>query len=81
MAVAEGIVDKAGAWYSYNNERLGQGRERVKQYLTEHPDFTAELEKNIRPRDDTDRVRLAPRLPYERRRRKAAHAATALRPH
>lgn len=48
MAVAEGIVDKAGAWYSYNNERLGQGRERLKQYLTEHPDFTAELEKNIR---------------------------------
>ena len=42
------IVEKAGAWFSYNGTRIGQGRENVKQYLVEHPDVCAEIEKKIR---------------------------------
>lgn len=42
------IVTKAGAWYSYNGERLGQGRENVKEYLKLHPDMADKLEQLIR---------------------------------
>lgn len=42
------IINKSGAWYSYNNERLGQGRENVKELLREHPDISAEIEMRIR---------------------------------
>ncbi|WP_114571550.1 recombinase RecA [Exiguobacterium flavidum] len=42
------IVQKSGAWYSYNEERLGQGRENAKQYLVEHPEVGEEVERLIR---------------------------------
>lgn len=42
------IVNKSGAWYSYENERLGQGRENVKEFLKEHPDMAREIEQKIR---------------------------------
>ncbi|MCC5889358.1 MAG: recombinase RecA [Alkalibacterium sp.] len=42
------IITKAGAWYSYGDERIGQGRENAKQYLTEHPELRAEIEKKVR---------------------------------
>lgn len=42
------IVAKSGAWYSFNDERLGQGRENAKQYLKEHPDIANEIEQKIR---------------------------------
>ncbi len=42
------IITKAGAWYSYNGERLGQGRENVKEYLKLHPDMANKLEQLIR---------------------------------
>jgi recombination protein RecA len=42
------IITKAGAWYSYNGERLGQGRENVKEYLKLHPDMAGVLEQLIR---------------------------------
>lgn len=48
MAVQEGIVEKAGSWYSYGNERLGQGKEKVKEYLKENPEVMAELEAKVR---------------------------------
>lgn len=44
-AVAAGFVDKAGSWYSFNGERIGQGRENVKVYLDEHPDTLNKLEE------------------------------------
>lgn len=43
-----GVVDKAGSWYSYNDERLGQGRENAKQYLREHPEVMTAIERQIR---------------------------------
>lgn len=42
------IIEKSGAWYSYKGERLGQGRENVKEYLREHSEITAEIEGRIR---------------------------------
>ncbi|MFO8069468.1 MAG: recombinase RecA [Alkalibacterium sp.] len=42
------IIDKAGAWYSYGDERIGQGRENAKQYLKDHPDLRAEIETKVR---------------------------------
>ncbi len=43
----DGIVEKSGAWYSFNGERIGQGRENVKQYLIEHPDVYREIEAKL----------------------------------
>ena len=42
------IVNKSGAWFSYNGERIGQGRENAKKYLEDHPEITAEIEKKVR---------------------------------
>ena len=42
------IVDKAGAWYSYNGEKIGQGRENVKIFLKDHPEICEEIEKKVR---------------------------------
>lgn len=47
------IITKAGAWYSYNGERLGQGRENVKEYLKLHPDMATKLEQLVRANMNT----------------------------
>ncbi|MBA1434439.1 recombinase RecA [Bombilactobacillus bombi] len=48
MAVEKDIVDKSGAWYSYHDERIGQGRENAKKYLDEHPEMKAEIKQQVR---------------------------------
>ena len=48
VAVNLDIVKKAGAWFSYNDEKLGQGRDKAKEYLTENPEVLAEVEKLVR---------------------------------
>jgi recombination protein RecA len=48
LGVKAGIVEKSGAWFSYNGERIGQGRENTKAFLKEHAKIAAELEKAIR---------------------------------
>lgn len=48
LAVLHNIVNKAGAWYSYNGEKIGQGRENTKIYMLEHPEFMAEVEQQVR---------------------------------
>jgi len=47
-AVLDEIVQKSGTWYSYENERLGQGREKSEIFLSEHSEISAEIEKKIR---------------------------------
>ena len=47
-AVEHKIVDKAGAWYSYEGNRIGQGRENVKRYLAENPEILNRIEAQIR---------------------------------
>lgn len=48
IAAARGIVDKSGAWFAYNDQKIGQGREAAKAYLNEHPEITEELSAKIR---------------------------------
>jgi len=48
LAVELDIVEKSGAWYSYNGERVGQGRENAKAFLKEHEDMAAEIENKVR---------------------------------
>ena len=47
LGAAQNIIDKSGAWFSYKSDRLGQGRENVKNYLKEHPEIMAEIELAI----------------------------------
>ena len=48
MAVNLEIIDKSGSWFSYNGEKIGQGRENVKQYLHNNPEVMEEVEKKVR---------------------------------
>lgn len=48
VAVNLNIVNKAGAWFSYNDEKLGQGREKAKEFLSANPDLLAEIETKVR---------------------------------
>ncbi|MES9954424.1 MAG: recombinase RecA [Candidatus Thiodiazotropha sp. 6PLUC2] len=48
LGVKQGIVDKSGAWYSYNGDRIGQGKENVRNFLKENPDIANEIETRIR---------------------------------
>ena len=48
LGVKHNIVEKTGAWYSYNGDRLGQGKDNVRQYLIENPEIAAEIETRIR---------------------------------
>ena len=52
LAVRLGVIQKSGAWFSYGDTRLGQGRDNVKIYLKEHPDFMAEVESIVRANAD-----------------------------
>ena len=52
LAVKIGIVEKSGAWYSYDGERIGQGRENAKIYLKENPETASEIESKIRSEKD-----------------------------
>ena len=55
LAVSVDLVNKSGAWFAYNGNKIGQGRENAKSYLAEHPEVMEELEKKIREYYDLDR--------------------------
>jgi recombination protein RecA len=48
LGVAAGLVEKSGSWFSYGEQRIGQGRENAKNFLRENPDMANELEVSIR---------------------------------
>ena len=48
LAVQNDIVNKAGAWFSYNGDKIGQGRENTKLFLTNNPDIMLEIETKVR---------------------------------
>lgn len=48
LGVKHELVDKAGAWYSYNGDRIGQGKDNVRNYLKEHPEMAQDIEERIR---------------------------------
>jgi len=66
LGVANGLVEKSGSWYSYNGERIGQGKDKVATYLQEHPELAAEIDAALR-------AKLLP----ERRSSRAAGGETA----
>ncbi|GBQ09174.1 recombinase RecA [Acetobacter malorum] len=48
LGVKAGVVEKSGAWFSYDSQRIGQGRENSKQFLRDHPEMAAEIERKVR---------------------------------
>ena len=48
IAVQYDVIHRSGAWFSYGEQRIGQGRDKVKQYILENPDFAAEVEEKVR---------------------------------
>jgi recombination protein RecA len=48
IGTERGIVEKSGAWYSYAGDRIGQGRENAKEFLHEHPEIAAQIDRQIR---------------------------------
>ncbi len=48
LGVAQGLVEKSGAWFSYSGQRIGQGKQNVVQFLREHPEMAKEIEDKIR---------------------------------
>ena len=48
MGVAHGFINKSGAWYAKDNERIGQGRDNASTFLTEHPKMLDEVEGKVR---------------------------------
>ena len=48
LGVQNGLVDKAGAWYSYNGDRIGQGKENVRKHMLENPDMADEIDTKLR---------------------------------
>jgi recombination protein RecA len=48
LGVKANVVEKSGAWFSYDSQRIGQGRENAKQFLKENPDVAAKIEAAVR---------------------------------
>jgi recombination protein RecA len=48
LGVVNNIIDKSGAWYAYNGDKIGQGKDNAREYLKEHPELAAEIEAKIR---------------------------------
>jgi len=48
LGVKHGMIEKAGAWYSYNEERIGQGKDNVRLFLKEHPEMAHEIDQRLR---------------------------------
>ncbi|HFE37421.1 MAG TPA: DNA recombination/repair protein RecA, partial [Gammaproteobacteria bacterium] len=65
VGVSMGIVDKAGAWYSYEGQRIGQGKDNVRKYLKENMAMASDIESKIR-------AKLLPEAPPENLEKESA---------
>ncbi|MGD1090375.1 MAG: recombinase RecA [Bryobacteraceae bacterium] len=63
LGVAQNLVEKSGAWYSYKGERIGQGRENAKQFLKDNPDIRKKLDIDLRKLLNLVRTEAAPAAP------------------
>jgi recombination protein RecA len=52
LGVKAGVVEKSGSWFSYNSQRIGQGRENVREFLKANPDIALQIEKAVRGKSD-----------------------------
>ena len=67
LGVAADIIDKAGAWFSYNDQRIGQGKENAKKYLKDNPDTALEIENKIRSNSGlVDNIMMNPEVSEEK---------------
>lgn len=76
MAADKDIIDKAGSWYSYKSDRIGQGRENAKKYLEEHPDIYQDIQKQVRQAYVIDEKSIADREDPEKIKEKREEAKT-----
>jgi recombination protein RecA len=53
LGVKAGVIEKSGSWFSWNSQRIGQGRDNVREFLKANPDIAGEIEKQVRGRRDT----------------------------
>jgi recombination protein RecA len=60
LASERGLVHKSGAWYAYQDDRIGQGRENAKKYLKEHPELATAIEQQLRQTLGLTRVAAEP---------------------
>ena len=73
LGAANGIIEKAGAWYSYNGERIGQGKDNTRVFLQQHRDIAADIEEKVRakllppPKRAEEKTRLGPSSTRRRR--------------
>jgi recombination protein RecA len=65
LGVAQNLIDKSGAWYSYNGDRIGQGKENVRQFLRDNPTIANEIDKQLRERLLVPVGKPAPAAPEE----------------
>ncbi|MFM1605330.1 MAG: recombinase RecA [Porticoccaceae bacterium] len=65
LGVKHGLIDKSGAWYAYQGNKIGQGKANVGVYLTEHPKIAAEIEKQIRSKELATAVAPEKKAPAE----------------
>ena len=68
MGVDHGVVEKSGAWYSYGGDRIGQGRDNVRQFLRENPDIAQAIEQTVRTNvglPPIDEVAFKPAVPID----------------
>ena len=67
LGVAANIIDKAGAWFSYNDQRIGQGKENAKKFLKDNPDTALEIENKIRSNSGlVDDIMMNPEISEEK---------------
>ncbi len=63
LGVEQGIVRKSGAWYTYDGDQLGQGKENARNFLRDNPDLANEIEKKIKEKLGVGAPRWMPRTP------------------
>ncbi|MBT8064970.1 MAG: DNA recombination/repair protein RecA, partial [Gammaproteobacteria bacterium] len=66
LGVKYGLVDKSGAWYSYQGARIGQGKENVRQFLKDNPDMANDIDRRIRAELMPDSEPAAPAAPADK---------------
>ena len=59
LASQIGVIDKSGAWFSYQGEKIGQGRENVKQYLKDNPKLAIEIENKVREANNIPLIKVS----------------------
>jgi len=75
LGVQHGMIDKAGSWYSYGEDRIGQGKENVREFLKTHPEISAEIEQKIRAKLLPKTVTAPVEVPAENKKEAVAKEA------